>query len=41
MDELLIDLDFEKVDYVYEPGQFAIRGGIIDVFLLTMKCLIV
>ena len=32
MDELLIDLDFEKVDYVYEPGQFAIRGGIIDVF---------
>ena len=32
MDEILIDLDFEKVDYVYEPGQFAIRGGIIDVF---------
>lgn len=23
---------FEKVDYVYEPGQFSIRGGIIDVF---------
>ena len=32
IDEILIDLDFEKVDYVYEPGQFAIRGGIIDVF---------
>ena len=27
IDEILIDLDFEKVDYVYEPGQFAIRGG--------------
>ena len=32
INELLIDLDFEKLDYVYEPGQFAIRGGIIDVF---------
>mgnify|MGYP000409596052 FL=1 len=32
INELLIDLDFEKVDYVYEPGQFAVRGGIIDVF---------
>ncbi|MCH1613536.1 MAG: transcription-repair coupling factor, partial [Flavobacteriales bacterium] len=29
INELLIDLDFEKVDYVYEPGQFAVRGGII------------
>lgn len=24
--------DFEKTDFVYEAGQFAIRGGIIDVF---------
>ena len=32
INELLIDLDFEKLDYVYEPGQFAVRGGIIDVF---------
>ena len=23
---------FERVDYVYEPGQFAVRGSIIDVF---------
>tara|TARA_B100000963_G_C22603285_1_gene661298 strand:- start:555 stop:1055 length:501 start_codon:yes stop_codon:yes gene_type:complete len=30
--KLLIGLDFEKVDFVYEPGQFAVRGGIIDVF---------
>lgn len=28
----LIELEFEKVDYVYEPGQFSIRGGIVDIF---------
>lgn len=32
INELLIEMSFEKVDYVYEPGQFAVRGGIIDVF---------
>lgn len=35
IDELfatLIDYDFEKEDFVYEAGQFAMRGGIIDVF---------
>lgn len=31
MDELQ-DYDFERVDFVVEPGQFAVRGGIIDVF---------
>ena len=30
--ELLIQYEFEKADFVYEPGQFAIRGGIIDIF---------
>lgn len=30
--EMLSTYDFEKTDFVYEPGQFAIRGGIIDVF---------
>ena len=30
--DLLFELDFEVVDFVAEPGQFAIRGGIIDVF---------
>lgn len=30
--ELLIQYDFEKTDFVYEPGQFAIRGGIVDIF---------
>jgi len=30
--EDLIEFEFEKEDFVYEAGQFAIRGGIIDVF---------
>ena len=30
--ELLVNYDFEKTDFVYEPGQFAIRGGIVDIF---------
>ena len=28
----LLELGFNKVDYVYEPGQFARRGSILDVF---------
>src|SRR5690606_6329252 len=24
--------EFERVDFVYEPGQYAIRGGIVDIF---------
>lgn len=30
--ELLIEYGFERVDFVFEPGHFSIRGGIIDVF---------
>ena len=30
--EILSTYDFERTDFVYEPGQFAIRGGILDVF---------
>jgi len=30
--DLLIEYGFERVDFVVEPGQFAIRGGIVDVF---------
>jgi transcription-repair coupling factor (superfamily II helicase) len=30
--EMLLEYGFEKVDFVYEPGQFAIRGGIVDIF---------
>ncbi len=30
--DLLFDSGFERVDYVAEPGQFAVRGSIIDIF---------
>lgn len=30
--EVLDNYGFEYVDYVYEPGQYAVRGSIIDVF---------
>ncbi len=32
MNETLLELGFDRVDFVYEPGQFSIRGGIVDVF---------
>lgn len=32
MIELMVSYDFKREEYVYEPGQFSIRGGIIDVF---------
>jgi transcription-repair coupling factor (superfamily II helicase) len=32
LNELLLEYQFERVDFVYEPGQFSIRGGILDVF---------
>jgi transcription-repair coupling factor (superfamily II helicase) len=32
INELLLEYHFERVDFVYEPGQFSIRGGIVDVF---------
>lgn len=32
LNEMLHEFHFVRVDQVYEPGQFAIRGGIIDVF---------
>jgi len=28
----LLELGFNRVDYVYEPGQFSVRGSILDVF---------
>jgi transcription-repair coupling factor (superfamily II helicase) len=33
--ELLVDAGYERVDQVEERGQFAIRGGILDVFPAT------
>ena len=32
LEEFLHTYDFEKTDFVFEAGQFAMRGGIIDVF---------
>jgi transcription-repair coupling factor (superfamily II helicase) len=32
LEEVLQTYDFELVDFVHEPGQYAIRGGIADVF---------
>ena len=28
----LSELGFERVDFVYEPGQYAVRGGIVDIY---------
>lgn len=32
LEEFMHSYDFEKTDFVYEAGQFAVRGGIVDVF---------
>ncbi len=35
VDELLarfVDYGFSRADFVYEPGQFAVRGGILDIY---------
>lgn len=32
MIELLVEFGFTHVEFVYEPGQFSIRGGIVDVY---------
>ena len=32
LSDVLDEYGFEHVDYVYEPGQYAIRGSILDVF---------
>ena len=31
-EELLTSAGFVQVDFVYEPGQYSVRGGIVDVF---------
>jgi transcription-repair coupling factor (superfamily II helicase) len=28
----LVDYGFDRTDFVYEPGQFAVRGGILDIY---------
>src|SRR5690554_5079485 len=32
LNEFLLEHGFQIVDFVYEPGQFSIRGGIVDIF---------
>lgn len=36
--EILESYGFEYADYVYEPGQYAIRGSILDVFSFSNEC---
>lgn len=35
--EVLDEYGFELVDFVYEPGQYALRGGIVDIFSFTAE----
>ena len=35
--EVLHSYGFERADYVYEPGQYALRGSIIDVFSFSSE----
>ncbi|MBK9151144.1 MAG: transcription-repair coupling factor [Saprospiraceae bacterium] len=30
--QILVQYGFERVEFVYQPGQFSIRGGILDIF---------
>ena len=30
--DLLLEYEFERTDFVIEPGQFSLRGGLIDVY---------
>ena len=32
LEDALADANFTRVDFVYEPGQYSVRGGIVDVF---------
>lgn len=33
----LFDLGFSRVDFVYEPGQYSVRGSIIDIFSFSSE----
>ena len=37
LQERLYNLGFQRVDYVYEPGQYALRGSILDVFSFSSE----
>ncbi len=35
--EQLLKFGFTRVDFVYEPGQFSLRGGIVDIFSFSAE----
>ncbi|MDR1585394.1 MAG: transcription-repair coupling factor [Prevotellaceae bacterium] len=35
--DVLFDFGFMQVDFVYEPGQFSVRGGIVDIFSFSFE----
>lgn len=37
LERSLLELGFKQVDYVYEPGQFALRGSILDVYSFSSE----
>ena len=37
LEKRMLDLGFMRTDYVYEPGQFAVRGSIVDVYSFSCE----
>ncbi|MGB4413818.1 MAG: transcription-repair coupling factor [Paludibacter sp.] len=37
LSEMLLEYGFERVDFVYEPGQFSVRGSIVDIFSFAFE----
>lgn len=37
VEETLRQYDFQRVDFVYEPGQYSIRGSIVDIFSFSYE----
>ena len=37
MEKKLVELKFKEVTYVYEPGEFAVRGSLIDIFSFSSE----
>lgn len=37
LEKKLLELDFKEVTYVYEPGEFAVRGSLIDIYSFSSE----
>jgi len=37
IEQTLLEFGFQRTDYVYEPGQFAVRGSLVDVFSFSSE----